>query len=257
MLNPSAKKAVSFLVGLVLLVSSSLVIPSLRPAALTVLRLPLKVFSFVGGEVKALVFFHRNAVDAQRLRQRNDLLTAQLHRLEDISRENVRLRSLLDLPQHAGYKVIPAAVIGRDPSNWSSAVIIDKGQLRGVRKGCVVVNFLGLVGRVVEAGPRAAKVALVNDPALSVSCRLQRTRIEGLVSGSLGGYLVMKFLPKDADVAVGDSVVTAGLSAVYPKGILVGTVTSVAHEFSGVSMYALIKPAVELSALEEVLVIIP
>ncbi len=256
-MNSKIKQAVSFLVGIVLLLSVSLVVPLLRGPALSVLRSPLVVCSLIGREVKALVFFHRNYVESSRLRVKNDLLRAQVLRLGDLALENTRLHQLLSLPESKGYKVIAASVIGRDPSNWASALFINKGQRHGVRKGQVVVNFLGLVGRVVEAGPQEGKVILVNDPNLSVSCRIQRTRIEGLVSGSLGGSLVMKFLPKDCDIVAGDTVVTSGLTTVYPKGIVVGTVTAVASEFSGVSMYALIKPAVELSSLEEVLVIIP
>ncbi len=67
----------------------------------------------------------------------------------------------------------------------------------------------------------------------------------------------MRYLPDDADIAVGDLVVTSELSQLYPKGILVGRVVNLGKEFSGLNRYALVKPAVDLANIEEVLVIIP
>jgi rod shape-determining protein MreC len=119
-----------------------------------------------------------------------------------------------------------------------------------------VVNYLGLVGRVIEVSGSASKIMLINDPNLSVSAIAQRSRQEGLVTGTLGNSLVMKYLPADADIEISDTVVTSGFSSNYPKGILIGTVTSINTEFSGLSRYALIKPAAGLSGLEEVLIIV-
>jgi rod shape-determining protein MreC len=83
-----------------------------------------------------------------------------------------------------------------------------------------------------------------------------RSRQEGLACGSLGNMLMFKLLPKDCDIIVGDQVVTSGLTPIYPKGVLIGTVSAIARDFSGLSMYALIDPAVDLASLEEVLIIV-
>jgi rod shape-determining protein MreC len=98
---------------------------------------------------------------------------------------------------------------------------------------------------------------LISDPNLGVSALVQRSRQEGLVSGTLGTYLTMRYLPKDADIKIQDVIVSSGLNEVYPKGLLIGTVIDIGKEFSGLSRFATIKPAIDLSNIEEVLIIIP
>ncbi|MDD5347764.1 MAG: rod shape-determining protein MreC [Candidatus Omnitrophica bacterium] len=235
----------------------ALIIPPARFIVMPVLKVPLYLFNGLRRNAAAILFFYRNRDRAERLQARIDFLLKTASDRKELELENQRLRRLLGFKQKAGYRVIPAIVIGRDPSNWSSTVIIDRGSSSGVQKGFVCVTFLGLVGRVIETTRTTSTVMLVNDPNVSVSAVVQRSRQEGLVSGSLGGTLLMKYLPRDCDIKVSDAVVTSGLTRVFPKGIPVGTVVTVREESSGLSRYAVIKPAVELSALEEVLVVIP
>ncbi len=233
----------------------SALIPSLRKPAINIFKLPMTVFSAVSQEIGGLIFFHSNLVQTRKLKAKVDFLRKQLNDKNELQLENHRLKSLLSLKESSPYKVIAAGVIGRDPSNWSSTVIVNKGSSSGIKEGCVCISFYGLVGRVVETGGSVSKIMLINDPNLSVSAVVQRSRQEGLVCGSLGGTLLMKYLPKDSDIKIGDTIVTSGLTPVYPKGLAVGTVISVGVEFSSLSSYAVIKPAVDLSALEEILVI--
>jgi len=97
---------------------------------------------------------------------------------------------------------------------------------------------------------------LVTDSNFGVSAIVQRSRQEGLVCGGLGNTLIMKYLPRDSDIEVSDIVITSGLTENYPKGILIGTVTEVGEEFSGLSDYAVVRPAMNSSSLEEVLIIV-
>jgi rod shape-determining protein MreC len=230
--------------------------PALRRPLSGFFRFPLSFCAWIKQEASALVFYRRNARDNQTLKSQVDLLRSRLNQDTELALENARLSNLLGLKNNLDYKVIACRVIGRDPSDWASAVIIDKGSDSGIRKGQVAVNYLGLVGRVAEVSGSSAKVMLINDPALSVSALAQRSRQEGLVCGSFGGSLVMKYLPQKSDIKVNDTVITSGLTEVYPKGLLVGTVSEIGREFSGLASYAVIRPAAELSALEEVLIII-
>jgi rod shape-determining protein MreC len=223
---------------------------------MSVFFFPLKAISLLKREVTAIVFYHRNMVLSEKLQAKNDLLIKKINDVRETFEENNRLRELLSFKKNTGYKVIAARVIGRDPSNWSSAIIIDRGSSSGIKKGDVSITFLGLVGRVVEVNNTTCKIILINDPGLSVSAVIQRSRQEALVCGSLGGSLIMKYLPKDSDIKIQDIVVTSGLTQNYPKGLLIGTVVDIAEEFSSLSRYAVIKPAVRLSDLEEVLVIL-
>jgi rod shape-determining protein MreC len=246
--------SLAFLVGLFFLSS---LIPFLRAPVIRIIKSPLTLFSLVRQEIGGMIMYHSNMVRCQKLQQRNELLRRNLIDREELLRENARLKELLSLRKQLPYKVIAAGVIGRDPTNWSSVIIINKGTASGIRKGYACVSFLGLVGRVVEVFPTVSKVMLINDPSLSVSGLVQRSRQEGLVSGTLGGTLIMRYLPRESDIAANDTVVTSGLTDVYPKGILIGTVTATGDEFSSLSRFAYIRPSVDLARLEELLVIIP
>lgn len=251
------KRLIPAFVFAVLLLAFSSFIPSLRKPLLDVLRFPLTIVNLLRREVSGMIFYHRNFVQNEKLKARIDFLKQQVNAGIENQQENARLKKLLDFKAQAPYKVIAARVIARDPSNWSAALIVDRGSVDAIKKDCVAITFLGLVGRVVEVNSLTSKILLINDPNLSVSAITQRSRQEGLVSGSLGGTLLMKYLPKDADLKREDLVITSGLTKAYPKGLLIGKIIDVGEEFSGLSKYAIIKPAVELANLEEVLIIIP
>lgn len=196
-------------------------------------------------------------VQNEKLKKEIDLLKQKLSATSEIYLENKRLTNLLSFKQKASFQVIAAKVIGRSPENWSSTIIINRGKNNGIKRGMAVISYLGLVGRVIETTKSTSKIMLINDPNLGVSCIVQRSRQEGLVSGTLGHSLIMKYLPREADIKISDVVITSGLTSVYPKGLLVGSVVEVNDEFSGLTRYAIIKPAVNLSSIEEVLVIVP
>lgn len=255
MLKLNKKNLAFFFLLLFLVLTFSSFVPFLRTPVLSILRLPLNALTFTGREISGLFFFHRNMVQRHQFKNEAGLLTQRLNDMKEIEIENDRLRQLLSLKKEAPYKVIACRVIARSVDNWSSLVIIDKGSYHGIKKGFVVLSFEGLAGKVIETQSKTSKVILINDPNLSISALIQRSRQEGLVSGTLGNMLIMKYLPKEADVMISDVIITSGLTDSYPKGILIGTVVEVGEEFSGLSRYAIVKPNVNCSNLEEVLVI--
>ncbi|MCX5697911.1 MAG: rod shape-determining protein MreC [Candidatus Omnitrophica bacterium] len=250
-------KKIFFLAGLlcVVLFISSISL-SLRAPFLFGAKFPLIIIDTVTNEVKALVFFHRNFYDNLQLRREFDTLKSRLSQANEAYLENARLKELLALKQNSPYRLVAAKVIGASVDNWSSAIIIDKGRAQGIKRSSAVITALGLVGRVVDVQVSISKVLLINDPDFGVSAIVQRSRQQGLVTGTLGRLLAIKYLPADADIKIDDTVITSGLTEAYPKGLNIGNVVEVHNEFSGLSRYALIKPAVNLSSLEEVLVIV-
>ena len=204
-----------------------------------------------------MIFFHRNLNDNERLKKENDFLRYKLNGLNEIYLENLRLKNSLSFKQSSALKFISARVIARPADNWSTGLIINKGAVNGIRKGMAAVNYLGLAGRVVETTGSTSKIMLLSDPNLGVSSLVQRSRQEGLVCGTLGANLLMKYLPEDADIKLNDVIVTSGLNDTYPKGLFIGTVIDVGKEFSGLSRYAVVKPAVSLSSIEEILIVVP
>ncbi len=207
-------------------------------------------------ELGGIVFYHRNLTQNERLRKEVDLLRNRLSTGLEVYLENERLKNLLSFKQASPYRLMAARVIGRSPDSWSCSIIIDKGKNSGIRDGMAAVNFFGLVGRVIEAGKYTSKILLLNDPGLGVSGLIQRSRQEGLVCGTLGAHLLMKYLPEESDIKAQDTVITSGLNSAYPKGLLIGKDIDIGKEFSGIGRFAIIKPAVNLSNIEEVLIII-
>ncbi|MDD4899867.1 MAG: rod shape-determining protein MreC [Candidatus Omnitrophica bacterium] len=257
MFKLAEKNLTIFIVVAVLVLLVFSIIPALKPFTLNLLKLPLNFATAIGREIKGIVLYHQNYTENERLTKDVELLKNRLNSVQECKLENKRLKELLSFKQKSAYRVIPVQVIGHSADNWSSTLILDKGSNSGIKRGFAVISYLGLLGRVVEVSQSTSKVALINDPALSVSAINQRSRQEGLVCGTLGNTLVMRYLPKDADIQVSDTIVTSGLTDIYPKGLMIGAVVEVGEEFSGLSRYANIKPATDLSAIEEVLVIIP
>lgn len=217
----------------------------------------LSFISLVKRELSGIIFYHRNMIQVEKLQNDIDLLRWRLFDLREVVQENERLKNLFNFKQKSPLRLVAARVIGRSPDSWSSSLAIDKGRYNGIKSGMVVICPQGLVGSIVESADNTSKVLLINDPNQGIFSIVQRSRQEGLVSGTLGSNLIMRYLPDEAQIIVGDIIITSELSQIYPKGLLVGRVVNIERELSGFNRYALVKPTVDLANLEEVLVIIP
>lgn len=190
------------------------------------------------------------------LHNRIDLLTRIAQETKAVSDDNARLRNLLDFRKVIPYETIPAQVIGRDPSNWSNSLIIDKGSSSGIKTNMAVMSTRGLVGRIVETGKLSSKALLITDPNLRVGVIIRRNRQGGILTGIPAGRCKIIYISLDSDVKAGDKVMTAGFGRVFPKGILIGEVEKVGRDQGRLYKYAILKPSQDLSRLEEVLCII-
>jgi len=147
-------------------------------------------------------------------------------------------------------------VVGVEPNPYLRYVTINVGSLQGVEVEMPVVSGgAGLVGRVSQVGPRTSEVQLVTDTDSAVAALLQTSRITGLVVGQPDGTLRMEYIPQEEDVDVGDIVLTSGLGGVLPKGLVIGQVTEVLKMDYALFQSAVVRPAINLSKLELVLVI--
>jgi len=217
--------------------------------------------------------------EIDRLRSENDRLRSQLAgadarlaELREAAAENAQLRRLLGLTTSLQMNLLPVRILGRDPSNFSWEVGIDAGTHDGVQVGMPVVAAAddgsgALAGSVVATGPDSATVRLVVDARASVVAIDQQTRALGLVQGQLGGQLVMVQVRATDHVAVGDAVASAGLTLTdasgaglarspYPKGLLIGVIQAVELDSNALTRTAFVRPAVDLSALERLLVVL-
>jgi rod shape-determining protein MreC len=174
--------------------------------------------------------------------------------------ENERLRKMIGYQQAAHqFDMVAARVIGRESDTWSRMIVIDRGTMNGIANDMPVVTPQGLVGRVVEAGMNSSKVQLILDPRSSVGTIVQRaeSRVTGIVQGDMDNPTMpqMVNIPKNADVVEGDVIVTSGFGGIYPKGIIVGLVSSLKNDDGGLLKIGILESAVDFQKLEDVQVI--
>jgi rod shape-determining protein MreC len=166
-----------------------------------------------------------------------------------------RLEGLLDLKRQVALPVIGARIIAYDPTLWSRSAIINQGKAQGVKDGLPVLAPQGIVGRIVGVYPEYSKVMLIVDRKSSADAMVQRTRVRGMLKGKGGNRCALEFVPKNADVQVGDLVLASGLVGLYPKGLVLGKVTAANKKNPGVFQEIEVTPSADLSTLEEVLVV--
>ena len=193
------------------------------------------------------------------LETENSQLSMENQSLQEYKQESFRLRKMLnfDNANRENYDLLPAHLIARSPNNWYESIIIDRGSRQGVKKGMPVISPGGLVGRVGSVSENSAQVSLITDREMAVGAIIQKTReTNGIVEG-LGdsNELRMINIPYYSKINEGDRIISSGLSATYPPGINIGTVTEITREPNGLLLVAMIKPTVDFNKLEEVFVI--
>ena len=193
--------------------------------------------------------------DNEQLQERVAALERELVRLGELERENARLGELLSFRARLAGAAYGARVIARDPGPLSMTLTIDRGERDQVRRGMAVLAPQGVVGQVAEVSHTAARVVLLTDHNSGIDAIVQRSRARGIVQGGTDGSCYMNYLNRDADVAVGDRVLTSGLDGIFPKGIVIGEVVEVARRHRGLLQAAVVRPSVALDRLEEVLVV--
>lgn len=233
-----------------------------NPFAEVVMALVAPVQSALRSTADFLSDFGYGVVHGRRLREENERLQKEVEALraaetaqEELKQENERLRRLLQFAQTKKIRPLVARVLAIQPSAYFHTLIVGCGQAEGVRPRMVAVTDRGLVGIVYMVTRHTAHVLLITDPNASVGARVQRaeSRAVGVCRGRGEEYLVLTFLSKDADVRPGDVVVTSGLGGVYPAGIPIGVVEQVMEQRQAGMREARVKPFVEVTRVEEVL----
>jgi rod shape-determining protein MreC len=196
------------------------------------------------------------------LRQQNEDLRRRLADIEDLSRRtteldlaNRRLGKLLELKEGWAQSAIAARIVGRSPSPVVRTIVLDKGEANGVARGMAVLAPDGVVGQVVAVSTHAARVMLVSDLNSGVDILVQRSRVQGIASGSTENGCGLKYIQRGSDIAVGDSVITSGLDGIFPKGQPVGIVTRVDSRESRMFQEVEVKLSADLTTIEEVVVV--
>lgn len=205
--------------------------------------------------------FWHNYTTLLSIREENERLKEELRKYKAATtsyREavatNVRLTKLLEFKETLPPPTLTAQIIGRDPSQWFKTLIIDRGSSDGVENGMPAVITEGIVGQVVNTSPHYAKILLANDPNSAIDAVIQKNRIQGIIKGN-GSSFDLYYVLKNAEVALGDQVVTSGVGTVFPKGLLIGTVSAVTKNRHGMFQNITVQPAVDFSQLEQVIIV--
>ena len=262
MSSKSNKTAWIVLLSVLFCHATLVAIPSNPPAETSLVRtlildgLP-PIEKFVDLTFEGIGSIWTNYFDLLDARRENTLLTKQnaelrmnAARSKEALRQAERLRHLLNtVPSNSGRHVV-ARVIGNDTMPGSRTITIDKGTLHGLFADAPVMTPDGIVGRVIHAGHFAAIVQLVEDSRSGIGIVVGESRVQGIVRGN-GHDLVLDLINDDAQLAVGDELLTSGSERIYPKGLQVGVIEELGPTHD-LMKTALIRPAADLSRLEEV-----
>lgn len=210
----------------------------------------------VGGTVSGYVALRGAHEEANQCRVRLAEAHAAVNAMKEAEAENARLKAMLGYVEQTVDQEIVARVIGLNPSAQFQSIRINRGEDDGVRAGMPVLTPDGVVGQVVRAVGGSADVMLLTDPSSRIGSVLQRTRVRATVTGlGDGRRLSLNLVRREADAKDGDEVVTSGTDGIFPPGLHVGTVHDVQRPAVGMFLSATVRPSVDLTRVEEVLVI--
>jgi rod shape-determining protein MreC len=193
------------------------------------------------------------------LRTLNGQLSAENQTLRGLEAENNQLRNALRYRERAVFQLMPARIIARDASSWYHTVTIDRGSAELIAPDMPVLTEEGLVGKTTIVAEHSSVVVLISDENCKVAANVEGTREQGIVRGERNSSNAMPvvslyFLSKQANLQPGTKVLTSGVGGVFPPGITIGSVKEFKmRELDG---YATIVPAVDLTTLEDVFVVV-
>lgn len=171
---------------------------------------------------------------------------------------NQRLRRLLEFREGSELPLTAAEVVSYDSTGLYKTITIDKGLAEGLSSGMAVIGAEGVVGRIVKTGNHYSQVLLLTDRGSGVDALVQNSRARGILKGTGSGKCRLEYVIRNVSVNPGDVVITSGLAGLFPKGLILGRVSSVdlRDEGEGLFQTIIVEPSIDFDRLEEVLVTI-
>lgn len=187
--------------------------------------------------------------------EENSKLVNTILNLRELEQENIRLRNILQFKENYKMSTVVARVIAKDVSSEFRAIRINRGSADGLEPNMAVLNVEGVIGKVFRVTDHTADVVTILDPMSAVDAYILRSRARGIVEGLTDSLCQLKFALRVDDIQPGDILLSSGLGANFPKAIPVGTVIKVTRKSFGVTQKVEVKPSVDFSKLEEVIVV--
>ncbi|PLS01300.1 rod shape-determining protein MreC [Neobacillus cucumis] len=219
-----------------------------------------KPTNYVAGFFENLQDLTNTYEENKELKSRIENLASLEAEVQELKKDNKELRDVLgEKKTLRDYEPLPATVIGRNPDRWHEMIIIDKGNLNGIKKNMAVVTANGLIGKVKNVTQFSSTVQLLSsmDPKNRISAIVQgKTDVYGLVEGydNEKKLLQVKAIPSGAEVKKGQTVITSGLGDVFPKGLMIGKVVEVKQDQYGLNQTALVQPGANFYDIKTVIV---
>lgn len=216
--------------------------------------------SAVTNYFQSLASLGNAANENDQLKQHIQELEVEIQSKGDLTAENERLKSLLNLQSESKYPVKTAKIIGRDPSSWFNDAIINQGSYNDIKLNMPVVTNGGLVGRITAVSPLTSQVTLVTDEkfgAGAVVGEIGTSNVLGVIKGLNNRELLeMLYVPGSIEVEVGQIVYTSGQEGIYPPGLKLGEIVEVSKGSATTSHTIYIKPSAQLNSMQEVAVLL-
>ena len=193
-----------------------------------------------------------------RLKQEHLLVSSKLQRYQILEAENERLRQLLESSFRLNDKVLVAELIEVHLQSFKRQVVINKGRREGAYDGQPIVDANGIMGQIVHVGPFSSTVLLITDPNHALPVQVNRNGLRAIAVGSgQSDRLVLEHLPNNADIKVGDLIISSGLGRRFPSGYPVGQIEKITLDPAESFARVIIKPSAQLSQSREVLMVWP
>lgn len=230
-------------------------------AVLTPLRAGASALTEQAENIYDYIFkYEQMAAENAALREELSQIQEDNRDAASIKRENDRLRELLELTkENPDYELVDGYIISWDSTDWSYSFTVNRGAGAGIETGmCAITESGAVVGVVSQVGSNYCVVTSVLDSSLDISATIASSGYSGIVRGSYAtgqiGMLRMDYLPSAAVVRNNDQVVTAG-STVYPRNLILGNIVDWDVTDNGMAKYAILEPAADLDALEQVFIL--
>lgn len=235
-----------------------------RNAVCVILTPVQRLFTYisdgVAGFTKYFTEFDRLSEENEELKRQLEALSNQLYDAFVLEKENAWMRSYLGLRrEHTDFKLSDAVIVGREAGNYITVFTLNKGSAHGIKVNMPVITETGALGRVTEVGVTWCKANSFIESSSSVGAYVERSGELGLVKGDYElmaqGLCKMTYLDMDADIRIGDRVLTTGLGSVFPKGLKIGKVVDLYPDEYSRSLVAVISPEADLLELSSVMII--
>lgn len=190
----------------------------------------------------------------RRLQAQNEKYLAELAAYREGYSIYLHLQELLDFKEKLSFEPLVARVVGKEPAYWYQTIVVDRGRKDDVLEGMVALTPQGVVGQIIHAGEHHSKILLANAPSSAIDAMIQKNRTRGILKGAGEKGYILQYVLKNADVAVGDHIVTAGIGGVFPAGIPLGIVAKIYKKQRGMFQEIEVEPSVDFQRLEFVFI---